>query len=643
MIKNFKNNPDVWENEEENLVTCPATDEDCNVQGTLDALKIFKQKYGRYPTVRDLRYNSVLRREIKELTLDCINDLKERVHYAMHTPGRVPVLKTLPHEAIVEILVHTDDFRNVKIDNSGNVDMLYMRISKGSDSGTFKYQSGTGSAKEYGCQKELLLILSLLKADIKGSDRREIVGKLLARVPEQKPNSDPFLIPCANGVFDYHRKQAGKNPFVPYDDPTFRKIYKDVVFIRKLATAYNELAVDQLLTRDGFSWSIDRQDGSSGQDAIFGTDDLGKVEKQLFYLIVQFAVRGISGGRAWFFVDGTEYGDGANGKDTLLQMTINLIGPRHVITTPITDLADDRNSTTKYKLGDLPETFAIIASEADNAKTLVKCALLKNLMRGQPVDCRKIFAPACQYSYKGIIIQALNDPALKTTDTTESMWRKAEFLTFRNTFKNSGKSFINEDYIQRPSVLEALLKMVLDLPFEMEYPKDLLDVIQCNKKDAKEASNPIFTFCDLVFSSWLGDLIPLPLLWDLYQAYEADNNLHYMNDQKQFYKSVRQWIGLHSDEWEPAKNAVSFPDPPCEPIVYELFTTTAALRRGFADIWLSQDPLSVAVYRYGFTAKYDANGSLNKVKFKGKTYRCYQRVRTFSPVSVQQDNRDKDS
>lgn len=639
MNKNFCTPPHIWEDDKNGAsASCPVTNEDCNVQGTLDALKIFKNKYGRYPIIKDL-YNQKLRTEIKELILENINTLRESVHYTMHYPGKVQILKTLPHESIVELLVRTDDFRNVKIDDSGNVDMLYMRICQGTDIGIFKYQSGSSSARDYGCQKELLALLALLKADIKNSDRKEIVGKLLARVPEQKPNSDSLLVPCKNGVYDYHRKLKGQNPFVPYSDDKFRKNYGNVIFIRKLATVYNELAVDWPITKDGFSWSIDCQDGSSGLDAIFGTDELGKAEKQLFYLIVQFAIRGISGGRAWFFVDGTEYGDGANGKDTLLQMTINLIGPKHVITTPITDLADEHNSTTKYKLGDLPEAFAIIASEADNAKTMVKCALLKNLMRGQPVDCRKIFSPACQYSYKGCIIQALNDPALKTTDTTESMWRKAEFLNFRNSFKKSGKSCINEDYIKRTSVLEAFLKKLLDLPFEMEYPEDLLNIIQDNKQVAKEASNPIFAFCDEVFGSWLNNLIPLPLLWDLYQAYEANNKLHYMNDQKQFYKSVRQWIGLHSDQWRATKNSVKVSGNLCEPIVYEIFTTNTALKLHFAETWLTQN-IDPAMYKYGVISKYDPTGVLNKVQFAYKNYRCYERINVVS-INAKQASDDK--
>lgn len=271
-----------------------------------------------------------------------------------------------------------------------------------------------------------------------------------------------------------------------------------MVFTSKLATSYNKNASDALLVKDGFLWSLDRQDGSSGLDAIFGTDELGIIEKKLYLLISQFAVRRTSGGRTWFFVDGTEYGNGANGKDTILQLLRNVIGKSSVMCTPITELASDSNN---YKMGDLAETIAIIASEADNTRTLVKCAMLKNLMREQPVDCRKIYSAPYTFTYRGIIIQALNNPALKTTDTTESMWRKAEFLTFRTTFVNTGHAFINDDYIDRKEVKEAFLKMILEQPFLKEYPKDYLESIKDNKLLTKEASNPIFSFCDNFFQN----------------------------------------------------------------------------------------------------------------------------------------------
>ena len=140
------------------------------------------------------------------------------------------------------------------------------------------------------------------------------------------------------------------------------------MFTNKLDTAYNKKASDDLLIKDGFKWSLDRQDGSSGLDAIFGTDQLGATEKQLYLMIAQFAVRRTSGGRTWFFVDGTEYGNGSNGKDTILQLLRNVIGPTSVMSTPITDLASNNNN---YKMGDLADTIAIIASEADNTHTIV--------------------------------------------------------------------------------------------------------------------------------------------------------------------------------------------------------------------------------------------------------------------------------
>ena len=168
--------------------------------------------------------------------------------------------------------------------------MLYMRMETGPDQGTFRYQSGGDTAKNYGCQNELMNLMTALKPNIKNADRKEIVGKLLAQVPKCRPNSDTFLVPCANGVYDEHRRLRGEDPFVSYDDPLFKKEYRDVVFTNKLDTAYNKNASDDLLIKDGFKWSLDRQDGSSGLDAIFGTDQLGATEKQLYLMIAQFVV-----------------------------------------------------------------------------------------------------------------------------------------------------------------------------------------------------------------------------------------------------------------------------------------------------------------------------------------------------------------
>ena len=564
----------------------PVTDEEFHIQAVHSALNDYKKQTGNYPSCQDYLSNPALCHTLTEMILLYANTLKRRVNVYRGKGEKFPILKSLPHEAIVALLYFTDDFRNVKMNDSGDSDMLYMRMETGPDQGTFRYQSGGDTAKNYGCQNELMNLMTALKPNIKNADRKEIVGKLLAQVPKCRPNSDTFLVPCANGVYDEHRRLRGEDPFVSYDDPLFKKEYRDVVFTNKLDTAYNKNASDDLLIKDGFKWSLDRQDGSSGLDAIFGTDQLGATEKQLYLMIAQFAVRRTSGGRTWFFVDGTEYGNGANGKDTILQLLRNVIGPTSVMSTPITDLASNNNN---YKMGDLADTIAIIASEADNTHTIVKCALLKNLMREQPVDCRKIYSAPYTYTYRGVIIQALNNPALKTTDTTESMWRKAEFLTFRTTFVETGRSFINDDYINRKTVKEAFLKMILEQPFLMEYPKELLAVIKDNKQATKEASNPIFSFCDQVFLSWQGKYIPEKLLWDMYKVYNEDNELHYMPEEAQFKRDVQQWIGAHIDEWEIVRSKtmrLSVHDR--EPIVVEFLNRPVAKRMDIARQWLPE-------------------------------------------------------
>lgn len=128
----------------------PPTNEILNVSATREVLNDYHAQMGNYPSTLDYLTNAPLRNFIILLIIEIINFNLNKMYPPPKKSSPKPMIKSLPHESIVELLVASGDFRNVKIDDSGNSEMLYMRIEYGPDQGIFKYQSCGDSARNYG-------------------------------------------------------------------------------------------------------------------------------------------------------------------------------------------------------------------------------------------------------------------------------------------------------------------------------------------------------------------------------------------------------------------------------------------------------------------------------------------------------------
>ena len=539
---------------------------DIVLEGTLEGIEEFKKKYGPIQTDVIL-YNTEKRDTLKQLVMDK-TVIKIRVANASLSNRRehFTSIKDMEVICVAEVLRETGDFKNVLLYPEAEP-ILCMRQRSGDAMGTYRIQEGKGNSKDVGM--ELRKVIRRLNPGSDAKFRAE-VKSYLEECSEQVPvNTNDKLVFCNNGIFDFAARDRGDDPFTAYDSPDFDAKYGNVVTLRKMTTNYNPLNSFTMDTPidagDGYEpWTLRYHLASPYEN---------EVSAKLFLEICQFAIRGISGGMGWWFMnaaDGTTGSAvGGGGKTGQAMLIVNLLGEKYVMHTGVDKLCANEN----YSLGELPDKMAIVSYECDaSTKPISNCSIYKSLTRCENIPVRQIYQRPMTIPFRGLVLQCINGVP-RFMDKSDSLYRCVGVLRFDKEFSKNGKErkYINNDYLHRKEVLECFLKYLLDMPCLDKYTPEYIEAIECNKQFMREASSPVFQFMSEIEEELESDFVPMDMLWDMFKVWEKRNKIHYEQEKQQFKKEVDQWL-RGSETWEnPTKRVNRLKAAAQEPLLKEFY------------------------------------------------------------------------
>jgi len=302
---------------------------------------------------------------------------------------------------------------------------------------------------------------------------------------------DPDLIAVNNGVFDYKNKKL--LPFSP-----------EYVFMAKCRVDYNAKA--QLVV-------IHNPDDNTDWDVVSWLDELSDDPEivdliwEILGAIVRPFVRWSKS--AWFFSV-----KGNNGKGTLCVLMRNLCGSDSVAAIPLSDFSKN------FALEPLTRSNAIIVDENDVGVFIDKVGNLKAVITNDVIPIDRKFKSPISYQFFGFMVQCLNEfPRLK--DKSDSFYRRQLFVPFDKCFTGRERTYIKDDYLNRPEVLEYVLYRVLNMTFyTLSEPQRCKDVLS----EYKEFNDPVRQFFNEFETQFHWDLLPFQFLYDLYKAWSIKNN-----------------------------------------------------------------------------------------------------------------------
>ena len=317
----------------------------------------------------------------------------------------------------------------------------------------------------------------------------EVFAQLRALAPRRKRPTDMNLIPVNNGVFNYKTKQL-----LPFDP--------DFVFLTKSKTNYNANAKNVVIKNaDGTDWDVESWMADLTDDPEI-TNLLWEITGALLRPNVSWDKS------AWLYSD-----RGENGKGTLCAMWRNLCGSS-ATSIPIADFAKD------FMLSSLITSQAIIVDENDVGTFIDKAGDLKAVITNDVIYINRKRKDPIPYQFHGFMVQCLNElPRFR--DKSDSIYRRQLFIPMSKCFTGKANVDIKKDYINRPEVLEYVMKRVL----EMDYYK-LSEPAACKfvLEEYKTYNDPVRQFWSEFEDQFVWDFIPYTFLFSLYKSWFKQNN-----------------------------------------------------------------------------------------------------------------------
>ena len=337
----------------------------------------------------------------------------------------------------------------------------------------------------------------------------EVYAQLRALAPRKSRTTGVDLIPVNNGIFDYKAKKL--LPFSP-----------DFVFLAKSRTNYNQNAKNIVIHNydDNTDWDVE----SWMQDL---TDD--PEIANLFWEITGALLRpNVAWDKsAWLYSD-----RGENGKGTLCAMWRNLCGSS-ATSISIADFSKE------FMLSSLVTSQAIIVDENDVGTFIDKAGALKAVITNDVVYINRKFKDPIPYQFHGFMVQCLNElPRFK--DKSDSIYRRQLFIPMSKCFAGKARTYIKSDYINRPEVLEYVMKRVLEMNYyKLSEPEACKIVLE----EYKTYNDPVRQFWGEFEDRFVWDFIPYSFLYSLFKEwYKRDNPSGGVIGRNTFIKDLRNIV-----------------------------------------------------------------------------------------------------
>lgn len=365
-----------------------------------------------------------------------------------------------------------------------------------------------------------------------------VAETLMIMSPVIKVDKDPNLVPMCNGVLDLRTKD-----FTPYtmadgaENPDYVAKYGSRVITYKNAAEWDPQAADDVLTGpDGLTWSVEQH----MQDVL--GDNPAAIN--IWWQAANFALRGMSGGRSIWMMDHSENGAGGGAKSTTAGMIAAAVGQSGVCALDLDHLQG------QFGLASLIGKRMIVGNESNaGAKQLENAAVIKSMMRGEPVQVDRKHKDIVMYTFRGLMIQCFNCAAPKISDKTGSFYRKIVAMPFsRRLGGATERRYIADDFIYRQSVINYIARKALELGPISRYNEDDLAALDANIITMRAAGSTVFGYMQEVAPTIAGDMIPLPALYACYGQWCKINGYNGCNSSN-FESDLIQWIATR-DDWQ---------------------------------------------------------------------------------------------
>lgn len=316
------------------------------------------------------------------------------------------------------------------------------------------------------------------------------------------------LIALDNGVFFYGSRDRDltlNGTRFHFTAKSLHRFDPAIILLSKPPVAWNPDAAPVTIAQpDGSTWEM----GAWLADLFEDADQTG-METLLWQIIGAVLRPRVRWGKSvWFYSE-----SGNNGKGTICQILRNLLGPEACASVPIDEMGKD------FALEPLLSALAIVVDENDVGAFIDRAANIKAIQTNDVIEVNRKHRIPVAFQFWGLMVQCLNDmPRFK--DKSESFYRRQLFVPFRKSFTGAENKAIKDDYLQRPEVLEWIVRHVLsEIPdyYEFNEPPATHELLA----EYKENNDPVRFFWETFRLDFVWDLIPFVFAYSLFKAWFA--------------------------------------------------------------------------------------------------------------------------
>ena len=341
-------------------------------------------------------------------------------------------------------------------------------------------------------------LISIIYPDANKKNAEDVLYKIARIAPLRKIDTHYTAI----GDQLYNAKTGKFEPFNP-----------SRVVVRKIKTSYNPEAREPAIKGWTFTGWLD--------ELFEGDEEL----KALSIQIIKACITGQSLEKIFWL-----YGEGGTGKGTLQQLIINLVGMENIATLKITELNKSRFTTSilvgkSVVIGDDVQKNAVIKDTSD----------LFSLTTGDILTIEGKGKDPCSLRLQMTVIQSSNGFPIMQGDKS-AIDRRFRILPFTSNFKGRPNKAIKDDYINRPEVLEYVLKLAIENPTKDINPGKSKEELH----DFQRENNHVLAFVEDFFTDSLqSTFLPNGFVWHVWGGYAEYNNIPNFKQPNALHREIR--------------------------------------------------------------------------------------------------------
>ncbi len=446
---------------------------------------------------------------------------------------RIPT--ALPGYVASQIVLSTGDVRIMRTGKAGYKIILKKYYRNASTHWQWKWAGWWEVVDEDDETSLLFRAFRLLCPSYDMKDKKTFLDKL-RDARNCIATQDSNLVYFRNGVWNFTDRS-----FTEYDDPQFNTKYPTQISLGKLPV-YHPLGKGPkgkvaVLNPDGTIQEPvlrDRGDHTPWHPSQLWTDpfemdtEVGQASSLLIQQAGHFLIRKRNSDFGFYHFWINANGMGRNMKSTITDALMRLLR-KPEIEEGDEDLGDMSNriiNASVEELGDpyvlaqnILTAYAIVGEESNGTVTYVdRASVAKMLARRQEMTYRNIYEKPFSFKYDGFLCQHSNKAPI-FNEKNDSIISHVIVIPFEHTFTYP-RAYIKQDYVNRDIVASyyAYMFTVAMEPLN-EYDEHAREVLEPYKREMLKASMTTFQFCDEALSGMPLTVIPLDLLYDLYQRW----------------------------------------------------------------------------------------------------------------------------